>query len=196
MNIKMMKSAIVAATVSSVIAFSAGTVSAQEAKTLDQLLGFVKQGQATEAKENKAREARFKAAKNKQASMLADANRQRVQEEKRSASLESTFEKNELAVADKQRQLKERLGTLTELFGHLTSTAGDMRSNFDTSLVSVQYPGRDVFLDEMIAKMSGAEQLPSIEEIERMWFEIQREMIEGGKIVSFTADVAKPGGEK
>jgi biopolymer transport protein ExbB len=195
MNIKSMKSAIIAATVSSVIAFTSG-VNAQEAKTLDQLLGFVKQGQATENKENKAREARFKNAKNEQASMLANAKKLRAQEEARSAKLEGDFEKNELSVAEKQGQLKDRLGTLTELFGHLTSTAGDMRSNFATSLVSTQYPGRSQFLDELIAKMSGAEKLPSIEEIERLWFELQREMTEAGKVVSFTANVAKPTGEK
>ena len=85
---------------------------------------------------------------------------------------------------------------MTELFGHLTSTAGDLRSSFANSLVSAQYPGRDEFLDQLIAKMTGAEQLPSIEEIERLWFEIQREMTESGKVVSFTAEVAKPGGEK
>ena len=44
--------------------------------------------------------------------------------------------------------------------------------------------------------MSGAEKLPSIEEIERLWFELQREMTEASKVVSFTADVAKPTGEK
>ena len=39
--------------------FSAGSAMAQDAKSLDELLEFVKQGQVTEAKENRAREARF-----------------------------------------------------------------------------------------------------------------------------------------
>lgn len=195
MNIKKMKSAIITATFSSVLALS-GAANAQQAQSLDQLLDYVKKGQVSEAKEHRAREARFKSAKNQQASMLADAKKQREREEARSAKLEGDFEKNELTVAEKQRQLKDRLGTLTELFGHLTSTAGDMRSNFANSLVSTQFPGRGEFLDELIAKMSGAEKLPSIEEIERLWFELQREMIEAGKVVSFTAQVARPGGEK
>jgi biopolymer transport protein ExbB len=192
MKMTSIKSAIVA----SVLAVTSSVAMAQDARTLDQLLDFVKQGQATEAKENKAREARFKNAKNRQAQLLAEAKVMRKNEEDRSARLENTFEQNELKVAEKQRQLKERLGTLTELFGHLTSTAGDLRSSFANSLVSAQYPGRDEFLDQLIAKMTGAEQLPSIEEIERLWFEIQREMTESGKVVSFTADVAKPGGQK
>ncbi|MFA7555970.1 MAG: MotA/TolQ/ExbB proton channel family protein [Spongiibacteraceae bacterium] len=192
MNMKLMKSAVIAG----VLALTSSVVIAQEAKSLDQLLNFVKQGALGEAKENKAREARFKSAKNDQARLLAEAKQMRTNEEKRSATLESDFEQNELKVAEKQRQLKDRLGTLTELFGHLTSTAGDLRSNFSTSLISAQYPGREAFLDELIAKMSGAEKLPSIEEIERLWFELQREMTESGKVVSFAAKVAKPGGQK
>ena len=192
MKMSYIKSAVVA----SVLAVASSSAMAQDARSLDQLLDFVKQGQATEAKENRAREARFKNAKNRQAQLLAEAKVMRKTEENRSARLENTFEQNELKVAEKGRQLKERLGTLTELFGHLTSTAGDLRSSFANSLVSAQYPGRDEFLDQLIAKMTGAEQLPSIEEIERLWFEIQREMTESGKVVSFTAEVAKPGGEK
>ncbi len=196
MNINKMKSAFAAIAMSSVVALSSGAAVAQEAKSLDQLLEFVKQGQATDAQENRAREARFRNAKNQQSRMLAEAKDTRTREEQRSARLENTFEQNELKVAEKQRQLRERLGTLTELFGHLTSTAGDLRSNFSNSLISAQYPNREVFLDELIAKMSGSEKLPSIEEIERLWFEMQREMVESGKVVSFTAQVAKPGGEK
>ena len=192
MKMSLIKPAIIA----SVLAVTSSSVIAEEARTLDQLLEFVKQGQATEAKENRAREARFRSDKRRQARLLEEAKDMREREERRSARLEKTFEKNELIVADKGRQLKERLGTLTELFGHLTSTAGDLRSGFANSLISAQYPGRDQFLDQLIAKMAGAEQLPSIEEIERLWFEIQREMTESGKVVSFTTEVAKLGGEK
>jgi len=194
MNTNFVKSVVFAA--STLLATGAGSLMAQEAQTLDQLLGFVKQGQATEAKENRAREARFKAAKTDQKRLLAEAENMRVQEEKRSSRLEANFETNEQTIADKQKQLKDRLGNLTELFGHLTSAAGDLRSNFATSLVSAQYPNREGFFDELIGKMSNSDELPSIEEIERMWYEMQREMTESGRVVSFTTEISKPGGEK
>lgn len=194
MNTNFVKSVVFAA--STVLAATSGALIAQEAQTLDQLLGFVKQGQTTEAKENKAREARFVAAKVDQKRMLTEAERMRAQEEARSTRLENNFEVNEQTITDKQKQLKDRLGNLTELFGHLTSAAGDLRSNFATSLVSAQYPGREAFFDELIGKMSNSDQLPSIEEIERMWFEMQREMTESGRIVSFVTEISKPGGEK
>jgi biopolymer transport protein ExbB len=64
------------------------------------------------------------------------------------------------------------------------------------SLISAQYPGREVFLQDLIKKMSGSDQLPSIEEIEQVWYELNREMVESGKVVSFTTEVAHPNGDK
>jgi len=175
---------------------STTTIAQEEAASLDQLLDFVKQGQISEAKENRAREQRFAQDKANQQKMLDEAKAERERQEKISAQLEKTFENNELAIAANQKALKERLGTLAELFGHLTSTAGDAINNFENSLISAQFPGREPFLEGLIAKMSGADQLPSIEEIERVWYELQREMTESGRIVSFSANVAKPNGDK
>ena len=196
MSTKFVKAAAFA--MASTLAFTAGLVNAEEAKprSLDQLLEFVKQGQVTEAKENRAREAAFAKDKANQASELQKAKAERTRQENLSAELEDAFEANELLVVAKQAQLKEKLGTLAELFGHLTSTAGDLASTLEFSLTSAQYPGREQFLEALIAKMSGSDQLPSIEEIEQVWYELNREMVETGKVVSFTAQVAEPDGNK
>ena len=194
MSIKFVKAA--AITMAGVLTFSAGSTLAQEAKSLDELLNFVKQGQVAENKENRAREQRFAQDKSNQAAELRRAEAERTRQEQLSAQLEDQFEENERLVAERQNQLKERLGTLAELFGHLTSTAGDLSTNLENSLTSAQYPDREVFLTELIAKMSGSDKLPSIEEIERVWYELNREMVESGKVVSFTAEVAKPNGDK
>ena len=185
-----------AAAAGAMMGLLAATAAAQESKSLDELLGYVKQGQIDEARENRAREQRFTAAKADQARLLAEARAERTRQERVSARLEKTFEDNELLIAGKQKQLKERLGTLAELFGHLTSTSGDAITNFENSLISSQYPGREVFLQGLIDKMSSSDRLPSIEEIERVWYELQREMTESGKVVSFPAEIAKPDGDK
>jgi biopolymer transport protein ExbB len=44
--------------------------------------------------------------------------------------------------------------------------------------------------------MGSSSKLASIAEIERVWFEIQREMTEAGKVTKFTADVVVASGEK
>lgn len=195
MSTKFVKAAAIA--VASTFAFSAGTAFAEDKpRSLDELLGFVKQGQITDAKENRAREQAFANDKANQASALSKAQGERTRQEELSAQLEDAFEANELLVAAKQEQLKEKLGTLAELFGHLTSTAGDLSSTLEFSLTSAQYPGREQFLDDLIAKMSGSDKLPNIEEIERVWYELNREMVESGRVASFTAVVAKPNGDK
>jgi biopolymer transport protein ExbB len=194
MTSKFVKAA--AFTLAGTLALAAGSSVAQEAQSLDQLLEFVKRGQVTEAKENRAREQRFAQDKANQAAELKRAEAERQRQEDLSAQLEDTFEENELLVAAKQKQLKEKLGTLAELFGHLTSASGDLATNLEFSLTSSQFPGREAFLEELIAKMSGSDKLPSIEEIERVWYEMNREMVESGKVVSFTSEVAKPNGDK
>ncbi len=176
--------------------FSVSVVAEEKAQSLDQLLDMVKQGKIAESKEHREREARFLKEKAAQQQLLKQAEQDLAKEEARSRQLEQTYEQRELEVAAKREQLQERLGSLKEMFGHLTATAGDLRANLSSSLVSAQFPGRAAFLDGLIEKMNSATQLPTIEEIERLWYEQQRETIEGGRVVKFSATVIKPDGEQ
>ena len=165
------------------------------AQNMSELLDLVKQGRSRAAGENRAREQRFAQDKASQQSELNRVERERAAEERRSARLEKQFEDNELLIAAKQEQLKERLGSLSELFGHLTAASGDLASNIEVSLVSSEFPSREGFLQTLIAKMSGTDQLPQIEEIEKVWYEMLNEITQQGVVSRFTADVATPSGE-
>ncbi|HEY9036738.1 MAG TPA: MotA/TolQ/ExbB proton channel family protein [Pseudomonadales bacterium] len=167
----------------------------QPAASMDELLTQIENGRVQESRENAAREARFAQNRAEQAGMLKDAVAERQREEARAAKLEEAFNANEKKLAVAEQTLRERLGSLTELFGHITTTSGDLRTIFGTSLVSVQYPNRELFLDDLVKKSSSTNQLPSIEEIERLWFEIQREMVESGKVVEFDSTVTSTNGE-
>ncbi|HCS63481.1 MAG TPA: energy transducer TonB [Cellvibrio sp.] len=171
-------------------------VAQEKAQTLDQLLDMVKKSQISESAEHKQREAEFARDKSNQANLLAQAKATRQAEEARSAALEKKYQEQDILVAAKKAQLNERLGSMKELFGHLTSTAGDLRATLGTSIVSAQYPSRGEFLDALIEKMNSNTRLPDIEEIERLWFEVQREMVETGRVVKFNATVIKPSGEQ
>jgi biopolymer transport protein ExbB len=92
------------------------------------------------------------------------------------------FDENELLITQVQAQLNERLGSLRELFGVLQQVAGDARSNFEGSLTNIEYPERTEFLTTLAAKVGQGSQLPSIAEIEQLWFELQREATELGKV--------------
>jgi biopolymer transport protein ExbB len=166
----------------------------EKAQSLDQLLDMVKKSQVSESAEYKQREAEFARDKANQSNLLAQAKNTRANEEARSSALEKQYAEQQVAVKAKRDQLNERLGSMRELFGHLTSTAGDLRSTLDSSLVSAQYPNRGDFLDELIEKMNGSTKLPDIEEIERLWYEVQREMVETGRVVKFNTNVTLPDG--
>ena len=194
MSIKWVKGAALA--LCGALAVSGGSAFAQQAKSLDELLGFVKQGQTTESRENRQREQRFANDKAGQAAELKRAQDERARQEALSTELENAFEENELLIAAKEELLTEKLGTLKELFGHLTSAAGDLITNFENySLASAQYPGREIFLQELVERMNNSTGLPSIEEIERVWYELLREIRETGAVTTFSADVSSPGGE-
>ncbi|MCS5573837.1 MAG: MotA/TolQ/ExbB proton channel family protein, partial [Pseudomonadales bacterium] len=110
-------------------------------------------------------------------------------EERRSDQLENSFDANESELDDLLALYNERLGALKELFGVMQQVAGDARGRFDSSLTNIQYPNRGAFLGDLAKKIGSSSQLPSVEEIERLWFELQREMSESGKIVRFDTPV-------
>ena len=172
------------------------TVQAAPAANLDQLLNLVKQGKTAEAKENREREARFRAAKGDQEKLLAESKQQLKQEEKRSQELETKFEANEQKTLELQEALNKRLGSLKELFGVLQQVSGDTTSQFETSIISSQYPNRGEFLTQLAKKMGTSSELASIEEIERLWFELQREMTESGNVVKFKQAIIDPTGQE
>ena len=168
---------------------------AQEAATLDELLNLVKKGQASEARENATREKQFLSDKSKQQSRLNAARAERKREQDRSVRLEAQFEKNELLISQKQAQLRERMGSLTELFGHVTSASGDARAIFELSLTGAEIGNdRVAQIDNLIEVTSSGDELPSIEDLEGLWYQLQREMVASGETTTFNATVVQPDG--
>ncbi|WP_438957420.1 MotA/TolQ/ExbB proton channel family protein [Porticoccus sp.] len=175
---------------------ASGAVQAEDAASLDELLTLIKNARLSESREQSEREAAFRRARSERAELLKQAKAELAAEERRSETLEKTFAENEIKVAALREQLQTRLGSLREMFGHLTAAAGDTRTTLNNSLVSAQYPDRTDFLDDMIERMSGNTRLPSLDDIEQLWYEINREMIEGGRVVSFPATVVTAEGER
>ncbi|MDP6024603.1 MAG: MotA/TolQ/ExbB proton channel family protein [Pseudomonadales bacterium] len=160
-----------------------------KAATLSELLQMVKEGKLINRDENNRREKEFADDKARQQSALKNAERQQREEEARSERLETQFEKNEKEIAALQEILSKRLGSLRELFGVLQQVSGDTQGVFEGSIISAEYPGRTDWLAQFAQDMGKSSKLATIEEIERLWFEMQREMTESGKITRFTANV-------
>ena len=167
-----------------------------QARSLDDLLRLVEQGRARDNQESQQREQRFRSAQAEQQGLLRDARGRRAAEERRSEQLENTFDENELTIAEVTEQLNNRLGSLKELFGVLQQVSGDARGLFDNSLTNIEYPERSNFLTGLAQKMGSTAELASIEEIERLWFELQREATELGKIKRINATVINKDGQE
>ncbi len=168
----------------------------EKATSLEDLLQKMKNSQVIESKEHKAREAEFMREKSKRASILAQAEKTKAAEEARSVKLEADYEKQDLQIKALREQRDERMGSLKELFGHLKTASGDLQASLKNSLISLEYPGRADFAANLSKKMDSETSLPTIEEINQLVYEIQRETVEAGKIVKFTATVADAGGEE
>lgn len=172
------------------------TEEVEEVSTVEALLMLVKEGKTKEQAANTERENKFLADKNKQASILAAEKRELARQEKIAATLEAEYKKNEEILRVKEEAYNKELGSLVELFGHLQSSAGEAAVQFSGSLTGAEY-GQDRvrFLNELTGKMSETTELPTIREIEGLWYELQREMVASGQVVSFTTNVIDVDGE-
>jgi biopolymer transport protein ExbB len=167
-----------------------------EISTVEALLQLVKEGKTKEQSANADREAKFMANKNEQAAILAAEKRELARQERIADQLEAEYKKNEEILRVKEEAYQKELGSLVELFGHLQSSAGEAAVQFSGSLTSPQYGLERVdFLNELTSKMSETTELPTIREIEGLWYELQREMVASGKVVSFDTTVIDVDGE-
>lgn len=175
---------------------SGGAMAQNNNLDLDALLKQLEEGKFAQNQQNQQREAQFRAQVAEQDRMIREAQQTRANEEANSERLETTFEENEFKIADLQGALDKRLGSLKELFGVLQQVSGDTKNKFQNSMISAEIPGRGEFLDNLAQSMGKSSKLASIEEIERVWFEIQREMTQAGKVSTFTTEVVEANGDK
>ena len=180
--------------------FLLGTMSPMQAqgqaRSLDELLRLVEQGRARDSEEARQREREFEAQRGEQERLLREARATQQREERRSETLEGAFGENELEISRLNVALNENLGELRELFGVVQLIAGDAASQFDNSLTAIQYPDRRDFLLGLAERMGQTARIASVEEIERLWFELQREATELGKVARMPVEVVSADGNR
>jgi biopolymer transport protein ExbB len=166
-------------------AISQETVADADAATLQQLLDRVREGRSRDKSFYTKREQEFRADRNKQKALLKKTNDAIAAEEARSERLESSFNANELKLAELEALLNERLGVYGELFGIVRQVAGETRAQIDESLISGQLKDRAAPL-AALAKTKG---LPEMSQLEELWFALTQEMTAQGQVVSFPAEI-------
>ena len=160
---------------------------------LDLLVESVKTTASIRAKEDRARLNKFLSDKNKQQSLLDNMKYKLTLEERRSERLTKEYEDNDAQLSDLEEQLTLKLGSFGELFGIVRQTAGESKGQFMLSLTNIEYPDRIEFLGDLAERKSL--DLPTTEELERLWYEILNELNQSGKVKSYNADILTKSGE-
>ena len=160
---------------------------------LDLLVESVKTTASIRAKEDKARLNKFLSDKNKQQSLLDNMKYRLTLEERRSERLTKQYEDNDAELSDLEEQLTLKLGSFGELFGIVRQTAGESKGQFALSLTNIEFPERIAFLGDLAERKSL--DLPTTEELERLWYEILNELNQSGKVKSYNTDILTKSGE-
>jgi|TARA_B110000014_G_C20126860_1_gene601350 biopolymer transport protein ExbB len=164
--------------------------------TPQELLEIVRQGQFADSQDQRQREQRFRTEKNKQTKLLADEKAERARLERIAKQLEVKFEANEALLVVAEAQLKENLGSLNEIFGHIAGTATEARDIFQESVTAGQFgKEREEFMSTLAKKMAEGIKLASISELETLWYELQREITAQGEVTKFSTNVIGTDGE-
>lgn len=173
---------------------------AQAQDSLDALLKEVASGRSVEAQAFDEAKARFSSASEaEQQKMLQEAQAKRNELDARSNALSGQFSANEMKINDLDKQLREKAAALgvAEIFGLSKQIAGDSATILEQSLISTQFPPKAGELDRANAlrAFSASKQIPSTADLERLWFEMQREMAASGQVAKYRTPVIQPGGE-
>ncbi|MCZ0932860.1 MAG: hypothetical protein OXJ52_06900, partial [Oligoflexia bacterium] len=160
-------------------------------KTLEQLLQQIKKDQIASRPELRKREAHFLKARNQQKALLKSALSELNKEEQILKSLQAEFEKQDQALSQLEEKLALTMGALGELFGVVKQTAGETKALFENSVISAEYKNRADFMK----KISSKKNLPNSSDLEMLWFLIQQEMTESGKVTHFKQEVLKTNGK-
>jgi biopolymer transport protein ExbB len=167
---------------------------AQPAKpqlTLDQVLQAVRRERGESSKENQEREARFLRERNNQQAELANVRGQVAGANARSTQLEAAMKINADQIAALDAELADKQGEFQELFGAARSTAADLMAQFDSSVISAEYPGRSNELREI----AQTDTLPSETQLRYLWEAMIQQVAEQGKATTFNAEVLRADGK-
>lgn len=168
-----------------VLALALPVLAAESTPPLQQLLQQVGQYQQNEQAVNAQREAEFRRDLQTRQRLLAEARAALKQEQQRAEQLKKSFDSNEQKLTEREEELRLRVGNLGEMFGVVRQIAGDLKTVLDDSLTSIEVPERRADLSHL----AGARELPTIPELESLWYTLQQEMTINGDVSAFTTPV-------
>lgn len=160
------------------------------ADSFDQLLQSIKQQSRQELAQENKRVNNFAAENQNQQQLLDKAKSQLQNLKAESKQLNGEIDENEQKLTETEQLLQRKTGDLGELFGAVRQASGELTADFSHSLVSVQYPQRQQFLNQLAQSKA----LPDVKALEQLWYLMLQEMGETGKTRTFKAGVINTNG--
>ena len=173
--------------VSSSFAQTAG----QQITDLDQLLAKVRAEHEKERALNRQREAEFVQARNEQQALLEKARTAYYLAQAKNNPAKMQIEANDAEIAKLRKELQQSVIDMGDVFSIYRQFAGDYAATLNDSQVSAQFPERA----EELKKLTNAEALPTIDDMERLWFLVQQEMTESGKVAAYKGKIVAANGQ-
>jgi biopolymer transport protein ExbB len=132
-------------------------------------------------------------------SKTQEAQRNRDTLDAQSKKLQNEYSANEIKINGLNDQLRKKamdLG-LAEVFGLARQVSNDASTILQQSLITTQFPpaqGQQA-RDDFLRAFASSRTTPTAAELERVWTEIQREMIASGQVAKYQTRVVQPSGE-
>lgn len=172
---------------------------ADTATSLEELLERVRAVRQGESELYDQRVAEYNAAsQSERTAMMREAAQRRDQLEASSTRMSDQYSDNELRINELNRELVQKASQLglSELFGLARQVAGDVASILGQSLITTQFPPAQGEMGrvEFLRGFADGRATPTPDELERLWFEIHREMTAQGGVVRYRTEVVQPNG--
>ncbi len=170
----------------------AQTQPAAQPAGIDALLEQIRNSQSDATRISQEREQRFLRNKNEQAELLRQAERELASARTRADAARSRFDGQQREITALKQQLQTRAGDYTQVNAAVRQLAGEMRSSAAESMLTAQFPERMDFLESL----ADGRDLPSLSELETLWFTLTQEMAESGKVARFDAEIVDEQGAR
>jgi biopolymer transport protein ExbB len=160
------------------------------ADVLNDLLKQVKKNHINEVQQDQQREAYFLATLSEQDALLQQAEADLSAQKKRTQTVKARLEINNKKLFDLEQQLKQKSTGLTDLFAVVRQAAGESLALFQNSIVSTEFPNRKTLLKHLVQ----TETLPTPDDLTALWYELQNEMTQAGKVHQFATTIITANG--
>ncbi len=171
---------------------TAGVASAQ---SLSQVIDAIKKDSRDLTAENQRRVNEFRAARDEQAALLANARSEVRALEARGEALRLQFEANEAELSGLQGELLEKAGDFSELLGQFRTASSEIDPLLRGSFLSMDVnPDKGLNKrSEKLGELAQATKLLERHELDYLWKAMLQEMVGQSEVKSFKARVANRG---